>query len=118
MRPVILDKHFKLEVRPLLCLMGFHFKEGETLLTNLLDKVLTIAYDVVCTESITEAALCMTVVFIKSSTHVGPRMEVTAICLVDRFYLAAGDTPEISAWHSVTQSDIPRKYGIEPVNKR
>ena len=97
--------------------MGFHFKEGEALLTNLFYKVFTVAYDMVRAESVAKAALCMTVIFVKSGVHVCPRMEVSAIRLLYRFYLAARDTSEHPAWHCIPQSDIPRKYGIEPVNK-
>ena len=93
--------------------MGFHFKEGKSLLANLLDKVLTIADDVVCAEAVAIATFRVAVIFIKSGAHVYSRMEVAAVGLVDGLNLAAGDTSEHSAGHRVSQSYELRENGVE-----
>ena len=108
----------ELEVRPFPRLMGFHLQQQETLAAYLPDEVLTVADNMIGRETVAIPALRMAVVLVKAGAHVCARMEMTAVGLLYRLDLPAGDTPERTAGHRVPQTDIPRENGVEPVNER
>ena len=109
----IIDLFLQLEVQPVLLRVSHHFESVYPVETNLLDEVPAVADEVVSRGPVAGTTFHVAVVRFPSCRHVGARMVVPAVTLLEPLYLSAADAAEAAVGHGIPQTNVRAEHLVE-----